>query len=106
MRIGYRTSRGFSIYVTPKKNKHNRWIHKPVIEASATANRNSPNIDQTGRATRPIIEFEKNIELYNFGTKGVDAVEIAAFDNTKAEVVGRPNGGVIDGVTLEIGNRI
>ena len=58
------------------------------------------------RAARPIIEFEKNIELYNFGTKGVDAVEIAAFDNTKAEVVGRPNGGVIDGVTLEIGNRI
>ena len=61
---------------------------------------------KTKRASRPIIEFEKDMELYNFGTKGVDAVEIASFDNSKAEVVGRPNGGVIDGVTLEVGNRI
>ena len=51
------------------------------------------------RAARPIIEFEKDIELYNFGVNGVDAVEIAAFDNTKAEVIGRPNGSVVDGVT-------
>ena len=58
------------------------------------------------RAARPIIEFEKDIELYNFGVNGVDAVEIAAFDNTKAEVIGRPNGSVVDGVTLEVGNRI
>ena len=58
------------------------------------------------RAIRPIIEFDRNIELFNFGTKGVDAIEIAAFDNLKSEVVGRPNGGVVDGVTLEVGNRI
>ena len=58
------------------------------------------------RAVRPIIEFDRDIELYNFGTKGVDAVEIAAFDSLKSDVVGRPNGGVIDGVTLEVGNRI
>ena len=58
------------------------------------------------RAVRPILEFDRDIELYNFGTKGVDAVEIASFDNLKSEVVGRPNGGVIDGVTLEVGNRI
>ena len=58
------------------------------------------------RAVRPILEFDRDLELYNFGTKGVDAVEIASFDNLKSEVVGRPNGGVIDGVTLEVGNRI
>ena len=58
------------------------------------------------RAVRPILEFDRDLELYNFGNKGVDAVEIAAFDSIKTEVVGRPNGGVIDGVTLEVGNRI
>ena len=58
------------------------------------------------RAVRPILEFDRDLELYNFGTKGVDAVEIASFDNLKSEVIGRPNGGVIDGVTLEVGNRI
>lgn len=58
------------------------------------------------RAVRPIIEFNRDIELFNFGSKGVDAIEIASFDNTYAEVVGRPNGGVVDGVTLEVGNRI
>lgn len=58
------------------------------------------------RAVRPILEFDRDLELYNFGTSGVDAVEIAAFDSLKSEVIGRPNGGVIDGVTLEVGNRI
>ena len=58
------------------------------------------------RAVRPILEFDRDLELFNFGTTGVDAVEIAAFDSLKSEIIGRPNGGVIDGVTLEVGNRI
>ena len=54
----------------------------------------------------PIIEFEKDMELYNFGIKGVDAVEIASSIIVKQKLLADPNGGVIDGVTLEVGNRI
>jgi len=58
------------------------------------------------RAVRPIIEFDRDLELYNFGTTGKFSVEISAEGNLKSEVVGRPNGSTIDDVTLEIGNFI
>ena len=58
------------------------------------------------RAVRPIIEFDRDIELYNFGSTGKFAVEISAEGSTKAEVLGRPNGATIDDVTLQVGNFI
>ena len=58
------------------------------------------------RAVRPIIEFDRDIELYNFGTTGKFAVEISAEGSSKAEVLGRPNGATIDDVTLQVGNFI
>ena len=79
----------------------NFWYHRQNF---LDAGDSLPN--KTKRAVRPILEFDRDLELFNFGIKGVDAVEIAAFDSTKNEVIGRPNGGVIDGVTLEVGNRI
>jgi len=58
------------------------------------------------RAQRPIIEFDRDLELYNFGTLGKDSVEISGEGILKSDVVGRPNGATIDDVTLEVGNRI
>jgi len=48
-------------------SRHNRWFHKNLIEASATANNQPLILDQTARAKRPIIEFNSNIQLWNFG---------------------------------------
>jgi hypothetical protein len=48
-------------------SRHNRWFHRNLIEASATANNQPLILDQTARAKRPIIEFNSNIQLWNFG---------------------------------------
>ena len=49
------------------------------------------------RAVRPIIEFDRDIELYNFGTTGKFSVEISAEGLKKAEIEGRPNGNTVRG---------
>ena len=58
------------------------------------------------RAVRPIIEFDRNIELYNFGTTGKFAVDMSAEGYLQSEIVGRPTGASIDSVTLQPGNTI
>ena len=58
------------------------------------------------RAVRPIIEFDRNIELYNFGTTGKFSVDMSAEGYLQSEVVGRPTGASIDSVTLQPGNTI
>lgn len=58
------------------------------------------------RAVRPIIEFDRNIELYNFGKTGKFAVDMSAEGYVQSEVVGRPTGASIDSVTLQPGNTI
>ena len=62
--------------------------------------------DKDSRAVRPIIEFDRDIELYNFGKSGVTSVEISAFDTTMAEVLGRPNGSSVDSVSMSVGTRM
>ena len=61
---------------------------------------------KSSRAVRPILEFDRDIELYNFGSKGIDAVEISAYDTLQVDVIGRPTNSVIDSVTLRAGNKI
>ena len=58
------------------------------------------------RAVRPIIEFDRNIELYNFGTTGKFSVDMSTEGYLQSEVVGRPTGASIDSVTLQPGNTI
>ena len=58
------------------------------------------------RAVRPIIEFDRNIELYNFGKTGKFAVDMSAEGYVQSEVLGRPTGASIDSVTLQPGNTI
>jgi hypothetical protein len=57
-------------------SRYNRWVHKSVIEVSATINKKIAEIDQAARAVRPIIEFEPNIKLFNFGTSAIQDVEL------------------------------
>ena len=64
-------------------SRYNRWFHKDVIEKSAKINNQPVEVDQANRASRPIIEFESGIRLYNFGTSNktdVDLVDIFTTD--------------------------
>jgi hypothetical protein len=88
-------------------SRYNRWFHKEVIEISARVNNKVANIDQDARAVRPIIEFEPNLKLYNFGVTAiqdvdlVDTFTIDVFSNIEGQL-----GYNIDGINLAQGQRI
>ena len=48
-------------------SRGNRWVHMEVIQRTAVYNNTDVVYDQTKRAQRPIIEFEPDFNLYNFG---------------------------------------
>lgn len=116
--VGFGTATSYAVdkdYIvinrsSPDRNpwaRHNRWIHKSVIEASATANGQTANIDQATRARRPIIEFEAGIKLYNFGYKAktnIDLIDTVTTD-AMSDVEGS-QGFYIDGVALTNGMNV
>ena len=88
-------------------SRYNRWFHKDVIDASAEYNNKVPSVDQTARAIRPIIEFQPNIKLYNFGTYAIDDVDL--IDTYTTDVFSSIEGQLgynIDGIPLAQGHRI
>ena len=63
--------------------RSNRWFSRSVIETTATANRQIALIDQSARASRPIIEFQPDIKLYQYGwkyKKNVDLIDTVTTD--------------------------
>lgn len=48
-------------------SRSNRWFHADVIAATAAYNNTVPMYDQLQRASRPIIEFSPNLQLFNNG---------------------------------------
>lgn len=88
-------------------SRYNRWFHKDVIEASARFNGKVPALDQSARAVRPIIEFEANLKLFNFGTKAVADVDLV--DDYTTDVFSTIEGSAgynVDGIQLAQGQRI
>jgi hypothetical protein len=88
-------------------SRYNRWFHKDVIEKSATYNNKVASIDQSARATRPIIEFEPNIKLYNFGTRALGDVDV--IDDYTVDVFSMVEGQLgynVDGIQLAQGQRV
>lgn len=87
--------------------RYNRWFHVDVLKASAKANGTIFELPSTGVAKRPIIEFNTNIKLFNFGTTGITPVD--HIDNTTTDVfktVENSPGFYIDDVALEPGDRV
>jgi len=87
--------------------RYNRWFHKDVIAASATANGTDPVYPVDKRAKRPIIEFRPNIKLYNFGYSAMSNINL--MDNSTLDAftnVERSFGYYVDGVKLEEGFRV
>lgn len=88
-------------------SKYNRWFHIDVIEKSLDLNGQNLSIDVNLRASRPIIEFESNIKLYNFGTEIKNNVDLV--DNFTKDAFSIIEGSIgynIDGVDLTEGMRI
>ena len=64
---------------SPDRNlwsNYNRWVHIDVINATAKANGTFPIFSENKRATRPIIEFNAGLQLYNYGSYAIDPVDL------------------------------
>ena len=88
-------------------SRYNKWTHKSVIETIAKINNVAVVLDQTYRATRPIIEFEAGLKLFNFGTEAKTAVDLV--DTVTKDVFSEIEGQVgyfVDGVELVTGMRV
>ena len=88
-------------------SRYNRWFHRDVIEKSAEYNGQPAVIDQTFRATRPIIEFEAGLKLYQYGTQAKNDIDL--IDTITKDVFSTIEGSLgynIDGVDISEGMRI
>ena len=88
-------------------SRYNRWFHKDVIETSAKYNNATVGLDQTLRAVRPVIEFEANLKLFNFGTAAVADIDL--IDNFTKDAFSTIEGKLgynVDGITLTEGQQI
>jgi hypothetical protein len=88
-------------------SQYNRWFHKDIIDTTSKIN-NVPTIyPLEARAKRPIIEFRPNLQLYNFGTVGIQNVDLIDTVTTDAyEEVDGTIGYYVDGELLQQGNRV
>lgn len=95
---------------SPDRNqwaRYNRWFHQDVVIATAQAQGVVPELDQSQRATRPIIEFEAGLKLFNFGHKAKFNVDlIDTFTTDVFSTIEGKLGYNIDGVDLSNGMRV
>lgn len=66
--------------------RNNRWFHREVIQLTANYRNEVAVFDQTKRATRPIIQFEADLQLFNEGRIAKRPVDILNFTTTNAFV--------------------
>lgn len=57
-------------------SRTNRWFHSEVVQKTADYLGTTVSFNQDLRAKRPIIEFEADLQLYNFGTLAKSPVQI------------------------------
>ena len=102
-------------YITIKRDsldqnawsRYNRWFHRSVLEATASANGFTANLLEEDRAKRPIIEFDSGLALYNHGL--VAKTSVALVDTVTTDVftdVVNKTGYFVDGVALADGMRV
>ena len=88
-------------------SRRNRWFHKEVLAATAGYNNTTFSLEAFTRAQRPIIEFEPDLQLYNFGKTAKPPIDI--LDNTiirPFSAVEGVTGIFLDGVRVVEGMRI
>jgi hypothetical protein len=88
-------------------SRYNRWFHEDVIRLSAEINSVPALLPFENRAKRPIIEFEPDLQLHNFGSfvkkniQFIDTITTDAFSRVEGAV-----GYYIDGVEIGQGDRV
>jgi len=88
-------------------SRYNRWFHIDVINASSAFNNNIASINQDARAIRPIIEFNANLKLFNFGTQAIQDIDVIDDYTTDAfSVIEGSFGYNVDGIALTQGQYI
>ena len=88
-------------------SRYNRWVHKDVIRLSAQINGREPTYISKARAQRPIVEFVPNIKLLNFGSIGIEPVDIFDKEIEDISTINNSTSTVyLDGIELEEGHRI
>jgi hypothetical protein len=72
--------------------RHNRWFHKDVVELTNKYNKFTTMLTADQRAKRPILEFDANLQLYNFGQVAKKPVDVIDFNTIDAlsNVEGQP----------------
>ena len=88
-------------------SRYNRWFHEDVIKISAEANKIPLLFPVANKAKRPIIEFEADLQLDNFGSfakPNVQFIDTATTD-VFSEIEGQL-GYYVDGVEIGQGDRI
>jgi len=88
--------------------RSNRWFHIDIINSTAKYNNTTALLDQNLRAKRPVIEFEADIQLYNFGRVAKTPVDLLDFtiNDARNQVELQAQGFAIGGVTLTQGMRV
>ena len=95
---------------SPDKNpwsRYNRWFHRSVLIESAEAANITLTLDQSLRATRPIIEFEAGLKLFNYGSKS--KTDVSLVDDFTKDVFSTIEGKLgynVDGEDIADGMRI
>jgi len=88
-------------------SRYNRWFHKDVINASANFNGQIASLDQASRAVRPIIEFNADLKLFNFGTNAITDVDlIDTFTTDVFSTIEGTAGYNVDGTPLSRGQLV
>jgi len=88
-------------------SRYNRWFHKDVITTTAKLNGTEVDLNQASRAIRPIIEFEANLRLFNFGSVAIEDIDL--IDSYTTDVFSTIEGRLgynIDGISIAQGQRI
>jgi hypothetical protein len=88
-------------------SRYNRWFHEDVIRLSAEINKVPVLLPFEHRAKRPIIEFEADMQLHNFGSfvkknvQFIDTITTDVFSSVEGSV-----GFYIDGEEIGQGDRV
>ncbi len=87
--------------------RYNRWFHEDVIKISCEANNVPIVLPYEQKAKRPIIEFNSDIKLYNFGSWAKKNVQF--IDTTTKDVFSTVEGSLgfyVNGEELGQGDRV
>ena len=88
-------------------SRRNRWFHEDVLKATELYTNTIIPSSSYQRANRPIIDFNADLELYDFGTVALDPVDIFDTQQTKPFIgVEGQTGIYLDGVNVIDGMRI